>query len=311
MITPHAKGVSAKYEVLMKKRVITGAVYVIILLALLVMKWLVPYGYGAAGFDLLFCAVSIIGSIELLNAYKEVSFPQRAVTIAFCAAVVPMYALCAFTMGGASNWIAVACLAIIYVIALACINIFHYGQSTLRGTMLCLTVMLYCGILCTVLSAVNHLTENSLAAILLIFISVMLTDCFALFFGMLFKRWLPYKLAPKISPQKTIIGGFGGLIGGMVGAIAAYYVDFGLGKVTGGAFAYDGNIPGVVLFLIIGLITSVVAQMGDLFESAIKRECGVKDMGNLLPGHGGVLDRFDSMLFSGVIVLFSFFIISI
>ena len=294
----------------MKKRVITGAVYVAVLLALLVMKWLVPYGYGAVGFDLLFCAVSVIGCIELLNAFKDVSFPQRALTIAFCAAVVPMYALCGFTMDG-SGWLAVICLAVIYIIALACINIFHYGESTLRGTMLCSMAALYCGILCAVLSAINHLSENSLAAILLLFISVMLTDCFAYFIGMLFKKWLPYKLAPKISPNKTIIGGVGGLIGGMAGAIAAYYIDFGLGKVTGGAFSYGGNFPAVVIFLIIGLITSVVAQMGDLFESAIKRECGVKDMGKLLPGHGGVLDRFDSMLFSGVIVLFSFFIISL
>lgn len=295
----------------MKKRVITGTVYVIVLLALLVLKWLVPGGYGAAGFDALFCAVSVIGCIELLNAYKDVSFPQRAVTIAFCAAVVPMYALCGFTMDAASCWLAVACLAVIYIIVLALINVFHYGESTLRGTMLCLTAMLYCGILSTVLSAVNHLSANSLAAILLLFFTTMLTDCFALFIGMLLKKWLPYKLAPKISPNKTVIGGIGGLLGGMVGALAAYYIDFGLGKVTGGAFAYGGNIPGVVIFIIIGLITSVLAQAGDLFESAIKRECGVKDMGKLLPGHGGVLDRFDSMLFSGVIVLFSFFIIAL
>ncbi len=59
-------------------------------------------------------------------------------------------------------------------------------------------------------------------------------------------------------------------------------------------------------FVLVGLGTSILAMIGDLFESAIKRECGIKDMGNLLPGHGGVLDRFDSMLYCGVLVLFAF-----
>ena len=64
-------------------------------------------------------------------------------------------------------------------------------------------------------------------------------------------------------------------------------------------------------FALIGFITSVAAQGGDLFESAIKRKCNIKDMGKLLPGHGGVLDRFDSMLFSGLVVMLGFIIIYI
>ena len=62
----------------------------------------------------------------------------------------------------------------------------------------------------------------------------------------------------------------------------------------------------IVTFILVGLATSVLAQIGDLFESAIKRECGIKDMGKLLPGHGGILDRFDSMLYCSVVVLLCF-----
>ena len=65
-------------------------------------------------------------------------------------------------------------------------------------------------------------------------------------------------------------------------------------------------MPQIVAMLITGAAVSVAAQFGDLFESAIKRECGIKDMGRLLPGHGGVLDRFDGTLFAGVVVLLAF-----
>ncbi|MDE7182292.1 MAG: phosphatidate cytidylyltransferase, partial [Clostridia bacterium] len=85
-----------------------------------------------------------------------------------------------------------------------------------------------------------------------------------------------------------------------------YYIYFGLGKVLDTPLVYDSVVPAVVAFLIIGFILSIIAQIGDLFESAIKRDCGIKDSGKLLPGHGGVLDRFDSMLFCSVIVLVAF-----
>ena len=123
----------------------------------------------------------------------------------------------------------------------------------------------------------------------------------------MFKRWLPQKLAPEISPNKTVVGGAGGILGGIAGAILAYFIYFGFNNI--GAFAVDLKMLGA--FALIGFITSVAAQGGDLFESAIKRKCNIKYMGKLLPGHGGVLDRFDSMLFSGLVVMLGFIIIYI
>lgn len=290
----------------MKKRVITGVVYLIILLGLLVLKWLAPGGWGSLGFDALFTAVSVIGCIEVLNALKGVSFPQKVVTVAFNALAVPMYVAVQMTM--ASGFLAVGVSGLLFAVALAALNVFDHGESTIRGTMTCFMAMLYCGVLCVMLSSVNHLAVNSTAAIILLFAAVMATDTFAYLIGSLLKRWIPYKLAPKLSPNKTIIGAVGGLIGGMVGAIIAYYIYYGLSLVPdfGVPLVYTGPVHPVVTFMLIGLVTSLFAQAGDLFESAIKRECEIKDMGNLLPGHGGVLDRFDSMLFGSVIVLFSF-----
>lgn len=294
----------------MKKRILTGVVYVIVLFGLLALKWLTPGGWGSLGFDALFCAISVISALELLNALKGVSYPQKVVTVAFCAMVVPLYVIVQMTMG--NGFLAVGCSGLLYASVLAALNVFHHGESTVHGTMVCLMTMLYCGILSVMLSAVNHLAGNSLAAVMVLFGTAMATDTFAYVIGSIFKRWIPFKLAPKLSPNKTVIGGIGGLLGGMFGAVVAYFVYYGLTFVPGFAaprLIYYGNMPAVLSFMFIGLVASIFAQIGDLFESAIKRECNIKDTGKLLPGHGGVLDRFDSMLFSCVIVLFSFGII--
>lgn len=206
----------------MKKRVITGIVYLILCIGLLLMKWLVPGGWGIFGFDALFTAVSVIGSIELLNALKDVSFPQRVVAVAFCAMAVPLYVVVQMTVN--NGFLAVGVAGLLYATVLAGINVFDHGQSTVRGTMTALMAMLYCGVLSVMLSAVNHLNENSIAAIILLFAAVMMTDSAAFLIGSIFKRWIPYKLAPKLSPNKTVIGAVGGLLGGMVGLDCLLYL---------------------------------------------------------------------------------------
>jgi phosphatidate cytidylyltransferase len=96
------------------------------------------------------------------------------------------------------------------------------------------------------------------------------------------------KLIPSVSPGKTVAGAVGGLVAGML--VAYLYARGVLVPV-----AHLGFTPwGALLF---GAIISVAAQVGDLFESLIKREGGVKDSSHLIPGHGGVLDRFDSLIF--------------
>ncbi|MDE6001495.1 MAG: phosphatidate cytidylyltransferase [Clostridia bacterium] len=291
----------------MKQRYITSVVYVVVWLALCAMKWLVPDGWGSLGFDAVFCAISVLGSLELLRALKGVSYPQKIVTVAFCAVVVPLYV--ATQMAVNAGFIAVASCFCLYALVLAALNVFNHGTSTVKGTATCFFTMLYCGVLSVVLSAVNHVAHNSMAAIITLFLTIMLTDSLAFVFGISFGRFAPLKLAPKLSPNKTVIGGAGGIIGGMIGAVAAYFIYFGLGKVIGTPLVYEGSVHPAVVFMLIGLVTSVIAQIGDLFESAIKRECNIKDTGRLLPGHGGVLDRFDSMLFSAVVVLLGFTVI--
>lgn len=297
-----------------KPRLITAAVYLVVWTALCTLKWMVPNGYGALGFDALFCAVSIIGSIEFLRAIGGISFPQQAFTIAFAAMIVPLHVVMQLTMH--AGLFAVVCAFVVYVMFLMATSVFDPLCSTVKGTIYCIFCMLYCGILSAILSSINHLDQNSMAATLILFMSTVLSDTFAFVAGSLLKRWLPWKLSPKLSPNKTVIGAIGGLVGGIVGAILAFVLIYYFGGLNGTVIflSYNGvdltfsseAINPMVTFIFVGLATAVLAQVGDLFESAIKRECGIKDMGNLLPGHGGVLDRFDSMLYCSVVVLLCF-----
>lgn len=121
------------------------------------------------------------------------------------------------------------------------------------------------------------------ALIWLVLLSPWATDTLAYFSGVFFGK---HKLIEKVSPKKTIEGSIGGTIGCMVVAF-----------IYGVIISKLGYFPKVANLLIFAAISSVISQFGDLAASCIKREHGVKDYGSLIPGHGGILDRFDSVLF--------------
>ncbi|MBQ3053368.1 MAG: phosphatidate cytidylyltransferase [Clostridia bacterium] len=117
-----------------------------------------------------------------------------------------------------------------------------------------------------------------------IFIGAFFTDIGAYFAGRAFGK---HKLAPVISPKKTIEGSVGGVVLAVLGLVAFTYAGSRI-------FVYTPNYLNASL---IAVILSVISQFGDLGASSIKREAGIKDYGKLMPGHGGALDRFDSVLF--------------
>ena len=122
-----------------------------------------------------------------------------------------------------------------------------------------------------------------------------MTDAGAYFAGTLFGK---HKLAPVLSPKKTVEGAVGGMVicVAVVAAFAAVYAS---------VFSQNAKINYVAL-IIAAVLASAGGMVGDLFASAVKRFYGVKDYGNFFPGHGGVLDRVDSALFSfPLIYLFS------
>lgn len=115
-------------------------------------------------------------------------------------------------------------------------------------------------------------------------------DTAAYFIGSKFGR---RKLIPAVSPNKSVEGAVAGLAGSLLGALIVYGIT---------AACVEAALPPVWHFVLLGILGGVVGQMGDLFASLIKRHCGVKDYGKLFPGHGGMMDRIDSVLFMAVLV---------
>ncbi len=127
--------------------------------------------------------------------------------------------------------------------------------------------------------------ENGKILVLIPFLAAWMTDTGAYFTGVFFGR---HKLAEKISPKKTIEGS----IGGIVVCILSFLV---FGRIAGSSLDISVNYLGLALA---ALVLSLIAQIGDLSFSIIKREYNIKDYGVIFPGHGGILDRFDSVMFT-------------
>jgi phosphatidate cytidylyltransferase len=157
-----------------------------------------------------------------------------------------------------------------------------------------------------------RMMDNGLLYTLAIVVSIAANDTGSLLFGKLFGK---KKLAPQISPGKTVAGSIGGLLCGTSAFLASFNLFgfsltefFWLNKIEFFRWMlpnFDLQVFTVIVVLLIGLLLAIVAQIGDLLVSALKRAAGVKDSGTLLQSHGGILDRVDSHFFA---VWFAFFI---
>ncbi len=127
--------------------------------------------------------------------------------------------------------------------------------------------------------------------IFFIFIGAFSTDTFAYFVGVTMGK---HKLCPDISPKKTVEGAFGGVLG----AIVCFLI---MGYIINLSFDLQVNY---LYLIILGLLCAILSELGDLAASIIKRQYGVKDYGNILPGHGGIMDRLDSIIFIAPLIYY-------
>lgn len=290
----------------MKTRLISGTVYVLILIAFYLLKIFVHDFF----FDGLIYAFALLGVFELNRAFKDkTTKAQKVCSTAFACLIVPATALMQYfyTAGLLTALIGL----FLYAMVVLALLVFDYENTSVESVGVSLFAGVYPSLLLCVMSLVNHAEITSLQAlgfnsnlfILLIFVISPIADSFAYLFGCGLGKKFPKKMSPKISPNKTVIGGIGGLFGGLVGACAVYFI---YGAVAGGFTDMAIWLP---VYLAIGLIVAVFTAFGDLIESAIKRKVGIKDMGKIMPGHGGALDRIDGSMYASLAIYLCYILI--
>ncbi len=275
----------------MLTRVITGVIAFVVFLPLLVHSDTIAFPIGMA----LAAVISVYEIIRCVGLHKK-----HYITIPICLAAAalpiclypgvttPYYA---FAVG-----LAVSLVLMLYMLA---ITVFSHGKVDITQSSTALLVSLY---IIAAFSCMVYLCYNcSPNLYLLVFIGAWVPDTFAYFTGRLFGK---HKLIPDVSPKKTVEGA----IGGVVFCILAFML-FGLlyNHLHADMAQTEGYraLP-IWLMAIAGLLSAMVSMIGDLTMSVIKRHYGIKDYGRLLPGHGGFLDRFDSVLAVAVILAVAF-----
>lgn len=246
---------------------------------------------------------------------KEKGFPvntsitkgQKITVWVYAALFTPFFVLADEFMnfGMQSMFVCFIAVTLVLLLILVC----DYENATLGGTGCAVLSCLYPTGLLGFLLLTNHMgVTYSGIAILFIFITSPCSDCFAYLFGKYLGKFFPKKMAPEISPKKTMIGGLGGLIGGGIGAVVLYIVY--CAAAPGFVFLGAPKAVEIIAAAVIGIIAAFMTEIGDLVESCIKRKVGIKDMGKILPGHGGILDRIDGTLFTAAFIYLVFSVIS-
>lgn len=264
----------------MLKRTISGSVYVAILVAFFLLRQFCDYRI----FHVLTCFFLIVGTIELAKALKERIFKWTFyASIIFAILFVPIYILGEYVIFDNSGYLFCLDFSALMIIATCIYSIITSKEN--KQFLCSILPYIYPALFLLTMLLANDLGDNGFIALLLAFVVSPCSDTFAYLVGSMIKG---KKLCPKLSPKKTWSGAIGGTIGGIISSLLVYII-----------FMPQVNFfSPVLLFAIIGLIASILNIFGDLFESYIKRKVGIKDMGKIMPGHGGVLDRIDGTMFA-------------
>ncbi len=267
----------------MKKRIITAIVCVLIFIPFLIFS-------DTIAFPLLMSFGAVVGVYEMLKCIGEktllVSLPAFSIAIAL--------PICARIYGNATiffnftNKVFVIFMFFLFVSAL-----FSNGKVDIAKVC---EVFVYVYFIVQGFSSIVLLRDYQYGQYiyLFVFICPWMTDIFAYFTGYFLGK---HKLIPSVSPKKTIEGAIGGMVFSTL-----FFVGYGfiIGKVV------EDLTPNYIAFIVIGIMLSLISQCGDLIFSLIKRKYNIKDYGNLLPGHGGVLDRCDSVIACAPFIMLMF-----
>lgn len=268
----------------MKTRIISAIIAIPLLLFFII--------YGGLPLRIVTAILSLIGMYEL---YKAVSGKIKSVHLAGFILEI-LYSYCAMFALRADNGIVAysgvyyilifAAALIVITLAVLLILVLDHKRCNINDASISLFGFFYVGVL---LNLICFIRDADMFYVWLPFIFAFVSDTGAYFTGSFIGK---HKLTPELSPKKTVEGSVGGVIAAAL-FTAVYTVLFN---------KFGNTNHSVVIFTISGIIGAILSQFGDLAASSIKRYTGIKDYGNLMPGHGGVLDRFDSVIFTTPLV---------
>lgn len=293
----------------MLKRLLTGAVILAIFVPVVIVRELYPL------FQILMMGLAGFASYEMIKLFEHRHRFPLAVKIIIIISTIVLY--WQFVSDYDSDTIAatvttnlnmkigfVPTLLIIVIVFLGLMVLYDDFNGASIGR--ALTSILYTSV---GFGTLTLLRATGLEYILYLFIITMLTDTFAYVFGRLFGK---HKMAPKISPKKTWEGAIGGTITACAVAVLFAFVYnpiflhndmfciFNNNGTYMAFFSYFNRVQAVCFVIVITIIGSIMGQIGDLVASKFKRTYEIKDFSDIFPGHGGVLDRFDSAIYCGM-----------
>lgn len=277
----------------MLKRAVTAIILVGYAFAMLYLGTAVHYGF----LDALIMSFAFVGTYEMYHTFRKSEYKNSwGAPLLLCVAIYPLW----YFLGYKGILIA---LSLSICLALA---VFTFkAEMELKDLLATIFSLIYPMALVSLAFALSREFPcgGTFAISFAIFLPVF-SDTFAYLVGStLGKR----KLCPSISPKKTVAGAIGGLLGSVLCAVTFFllfdlYAVIPVGYVT---FS-DSVAVRTVVFVVLGIVGGVLAEIGDLAASRIKRTMNIKDFGNIFPGHGGVLDRLDSIMFT-LVMLFTAF----
>ena len=279
----------------MIKRVITAILLIVVM----------GLGIWLQGWPLrIILLVSMLMSLsEMYRAFRKIGYdPVRWTGYLYCVLAVLAQAYYAnLSETRLFRSISPAMFALVVGLLTSMTNIILKGKVAFDALVATVFPMLYPGLFFSLIITLQDLDTRLAAtlALVLAFFIASVNDTFALFIGLKYGK---HRLSPEISPKKSWEGAIAGLVSSVVFAMLVPWVAFRLaGRFP--SIAADlaaSHYPPLWTFGVLGLIAGALSQIGDLVASLVKRHCGIKDFGTIFPGHGGMLDRMDGILFCGV-----------
>lgn len=267
----------------MLKRIVTAVVAMFIFIP-------VAWFSDTYVFPIAIALVAAIGLFEMFRCIGVLKLWGLSVPLIVVGGAMPIIARVFDTKESDFHFVILG-VSIILALYIFAVSLFSKGKLPIELAGLTFMTEFYISGGFTSIVLLRDFQDIGIYLFMLIFVGAWITDIFAYFSGKFFGK---HKLIPEISPKKTVEGSIGGIVFCSLAFVLYGFILTKIVEISGTSY---------IVLAIVGIIISIVAQIGDLAMSQIKRKFGIKDYGKIMPGHGGVLDRFDSIIAVALVLI--------